>query len=64
MRRLYKKLGFRSEGRRESHWFNRRWWDLFEFAMLGWRVLSGDFSLNCQVMIVGPLMIVDDLIDS
>jgi RimJ/RimL family protein N-acetyltransferase len=38
VRRLYEKLGFRSEGRREAYWFDGRRWDLFEFAIGGgWR---------------------------
>jgi RimJ/RimL family protein N-acetyltransferase len=34
VKRLYKKLGFKSKGRREAYWFDKRWWDLFEFEML------------------------------
>ncbi|ORY14030.1 acyl-CoA N-acyltransferase [Clohesyomyces aquaticus] len=40
--RLYRRLGFKEEGRsRESLWFEGRWWDGFSFGMLEgeWREL-------------------------
>lgn len=34
-RRLYERLGFKPEGRwRESLWFEGRWWDEFQYAIL------------------------------
>jgi RimJ/RimL family protein N-acetyltransferase len=34
-RSVYERLGFVSEGRKRDHvWFNRRYWDVFEYSML------------------------------